>query len=91
MLEIQTWICTWRIREPNGLATLAVAKRLMDMGYHPPTVYFPLIVHEALMVEPTESESKETLGGFAESMIKIAKRSWNKSWNCSCSSSWHRN
>ena len=45
----------------------------MDMGYHPPTVYFPLIVHEALMVEPTESESKETLDGFAESLIRIAK------------------
>ena len=61
------------LKNPNGLVTLDVAKRLMDMGYHPPTVYFPLIVHESLMVEPTESESKETLDGFAESMIKIAK------------------
>ena len=61
------------LKNPNGLVTLDVAKRLMDMGYHPPTVYFPLIVHEALMIEPTESESKETLDGFAESMIKIAK------------------
>jgi probable glycine dehydrogenase [decarboxylating] subunit 2 len=61
------------LKNPNGLVTLDVAKRLMDMGYHPPTVYFPLIVDEALMIEPTESESKETLDGFAESMIEIAK------------------
>lgn len=52
---------------------LDIAKRLMDYGYHPPTNYFPLIVHEALMIEPTETESKETLDGFAEVMLKIAK------------------
>lgn len=53
--------------------TLDVAKRLLDYGYHPPTVYFPLIIHEAIMVEPTETESKETLDGFIEAMIRIAE------------------
>ena len=57
----------------NHVATLDVAKRLLDYGYHPPTVYFPLIVEEALMAEPTETESKETIDLFAEIMIKIAK------------------
>jgi glycine dehydrogenase subunit 2 len=54
-----------------GIHTMDVAKRLMDFGFHPPTVYFPLIVPEALMIEPTETESKETLDAFAETMIKI--------------------
>jgi glycine dehydrogenase subunit 2 len=52
---------------------LDIAKRLMDFGFHPPTNYFPLIVHEALMIEPTETESKETLDAFADTMIKIAE------------------
>jgi glycine dehydrogenase subunit 2 len=51
---------------------LDIAKRLMDYGFHPPTNYFPLIVHEALMIEPTETESKETLDAFADALIKIA-------------------
>jgi glycine dehydrogenase subunit 2 len=51
---------------------LDIAKRLMDYNFHPPTNYFPLIVHEALMIEPTETESKETLDAFAEALIKIA-------------------
>lgn len=51
---------------------LDISKRLMDYKYHPPTNYFPLIVHEALMIEPTETESKETLDAFAETLIKIA-------------------
>jgi glycine dehydrogenase subunit 2 len=51
---------------------LDIAKRLMDYKFHPPTNYFPLIVHEALMIEPTETESKQTLDAFAEAMIKIA-------------------
>ncbi|MFI5305528.1 MAG: aminomethyl-transferring glycine dehydrogenase subunit GcvPB, partial [Nitrospiria bacterium] len=50
-----------------------ICKRLMDYGYHPPTVYFPLIVDEALMVEPTETESKETLEAFCDAMISISK------------------
>ena len=53
--------------------TLDVAKRLLDMGFHPPTVYFPLIVHEALMIEPTETESKETLDAYAAALNDIAK------------------
>ncbi|SDE59988.1 glycine dehydrogenase subunit 2 [Fontibacillus panacisegetis] len=56
-----------------GVRTLDVAKRLLDFGYHPPTVYFPLNVEEAIMIEPTETESKETLDGFIDTMIQIAK------------------
>jgi glycine dehydrogenase subunit 2 len=56
-----------------GVHTMDVAKRLMDFGFHPPTVYFPLIVPEALMIEPTETESKETLDAFAEAMIRIVE------------------
>ncbi len=57
----------------SEVITLDIAKRLLDYGYHPPTVYFPLIINEALMIEPTETESKETLDEFIEAMIKIAK------------------
>jgi glycine dehydrogenase subunit 2 len=57
----------------EGIHTLDIAKRLIDYGYHPPTIYFPLIVPEALMVEPTETESKETLDAFIEAMLKIAE------------------
>lgn len=56
-----------------GVRTLDIAKRLLDFGYHPPTIYFPLIVEEALMIEPTETESKETLDGFIDAMLQIAK------------------
>lgn len=55
----------------NGVKTLDIAKRLLDMGFHAPTIYFPLIVPEALMVEPTETESKETMDTFIAAMIKI--------------------
>ena len=55
-----------------GVRTMDVAKRLMDFGFHPPTVYFPLIVHEALMIEPTETESKETLDAFGAALLQIA-------------------
>ena len=58
---------------PNGVTTNDVAKRLIDYGFHPPTVYFPLIVKGAIMIEPTETESRETLDKFAEAMIKIRK------------------
>ena len=57
----------------QGVSTLGIAKRLMDSNCHPPTVYFPLIVHEAIMIEPTESESKAVLDEFIETMLKIAK------------------
>lgn len=56
-----------------GVSTLNIAKGLMDENTHPPTVYFPLIVHEALMIEPTESETKEVLDNFVNVMLKIAK------------------
>ena len=56
----------------NGVTAFDIAKRLMDYGFHPPTVYFPLIVAEALMIEPTETESKETLDDFADALIAIA-------------------
>jgi glycine dehydrogenase subunit 2 len=57
----------------NGVHTSDIAKRLIDFGYHPPTIYFPLIVPEAIMIEPTETESKETLDAFCEAMIAIAQ------------------
>jgi len=56
-----------------GVRTLDIAKRLLDFGFHPPTIYFPLIVEECLMIEPTETESKETLDQFIDVMIQIAK------------------
>ncbi|WP_096188449.1 aminomethyl-transferring glycine dehydrogenase subunit GcvPB [Evansella halocellulosilytica] len=56
-----------------GVRTLDIAKRLLDFGYHPPTIYFPLNVEECLMIEPTETESKETLDEFCDAMIQIAK------------------
>ncbi|HLG42991.1 MAG TPA: aminomethyl-transferring glycine dehydrogenase subunit GcvPB, partial [Planctomycetota bacterium] len=61
------------LAKETHVRTLDVAKRLIDYGYHPPTIYFPLIVPEALMIEPTETESRETLDAFADTMIKIKK------------------
>ena len=55
----------------KGIRTLDIAKRLLDYGFHPPTVYFPQLVDEALMVEPTESFSKSTLDAFAEAIEEI--------------------
>ncbi|MGB9678821.1 MAG: aminomethyl-transferring glycine dehydrogenase subunit GcvPB [Thermoanaerobacteraceae bacterium] len=57
----------------NDISTLDIAKRLIDYGFHPPTIYFPLIVDSAIMIEPTETESKETLDSFIEVMIKISQ------------------
>lgn len=57
----------------EGIHTLDIAKRLIDYGIHPPTIYFPLIVPEALMVEPTETEDKEALDEFVRVMHKIAQ------------------
>ena len=57
----------------SGVHTTDIAKRLIDFGYHPPTIYFPLIVPEAIMIEPTETESKETLDTFCDVMIAIAR------------------
>lgn len=60
-------------QKKSGVRTLDIAKRLLDFGVHPPTIYFPLIVEECLMIEPTETESKETLDHFIDVMIQIAK------------------
>ncbi len=60
------------LQNEHGITTMDIAKRLMDYGFHPPTVYFPLIVHGALMIEPTETESKESLDEFIAAMRKIA-------------------
>ena len=57
----------------QGVTTLDIAKRLIDYGYHPPTIYFPMIVHEAIMIEPTETESKERLDSFVQTMQTIAQ------------------
>ncbi len=62
-----------RQKREGGVRTLDVAKRLLDYGFHPPTVYFPLIVEEALMIEPTETEPLAALDAFAEAMLKIAE------------------
>ncbi len=61
------------LKKNYDVSTLDVAKRLMDYGIHPPTIYFPLIVHECLMIEPTETESKEMLDRFCDAMITITK------------------
>ncbi len=62
----------WQKKE-HGVSTLDIAKRLLDKGFHAPTVYFPLIVPEAMMIEPTETESKDSLDSFAAAMIEIAQ------------------
>jgi glycine dehydrogenase subunit 2 len=59
-------------QKAKGANTLAMAKRLIDFGIHPPTVYFPLVVHEAMMIEPTETETKQTLDNFVSVMLQIA-------------------
>ncbi len=62
-----------RLQEPHRVTTLDIAKRLMDYGFHPPTIYFPLVVHGAIMIEPTETESKEDIDRFVEALKAIAK------------------
>jgi glycine dehydrogenase subunit 2 len=61
------------LKREHGITALDVAKRLMDFRFHPPTIYFPLIVPEALMIEPTETEPKETLDAFCDAMLEIAQ------------------
>jgi glycine dehydrogenase subunit 2 len=63
--------------QSTGVTTLDVAKRLLDYGFHAPTIYFPLLFHQAIMIEPTETESKETLDGFIEIMKHIAEEALN--------------
>jgi len=67
------FVCEGRFPSAPDVRALDVSKRLIDYGFHPPTNYFPLIVHEALMIEPTETESKETLDAFAEALLRIAE------------------
>src|SRR5204862_5339427 len=61
------------LKRDHGISALDVAKRLMDFDFHPPTIYFPLIVPEALMIEPTETEPKEVLDDFVDAMLEIAR------------------
>ncbi|WAA11438.1 aminomethyl-transferring glycine dehydrogenase subunit GcvPB [Fervidibacillus halotolerans] len=67
------FVLSGRRQKKLGVRTLDIAKRLLDFGFHPPTIYFPLNVEEALMIEPTETESKETLDAFIDTMIQIAQ------------------
>ncbi|SIS36924.1 aminomethyl-transferring glycine dehydrogenase subunit GcvPB [Salimicrobium flavidum] len=67
------FVLSGKIQKKLGVRTLDMAKRLLDFGYHPPTIYFPTNVEEAMMIEPTETEAKETLDGFIETMEKIAE------------------
>jgi glycine dehydrogenase subunit 2 len=62
-----------KLQKANGIATMDVAKALIDQGFHPPTIYFPLVVSGAIMIEPTETESKETLDRFVDAMKAIAE------------------
>jgi glycine dehydrogenase subunit 2 len=64
-----------KLKADRHVTALDIGKRLLDHGYHAPTVYFPLIVHEALMIEPTETESKATLDAFAEALFRVTEES----------------
>nr|MBA3350010.1 aminomethyl-transferring glycine dehydrogenase subunit GcvPB [Actinomycetota bacterium] len=66
------FVATAKGLKKHGVRALDVAKRLIDFGFHPPTIYFPLVVEEALMVEPTETESKETLDSLGSALVQIA-------------------
>jgi glycine dehydrogenase subunit 2 len=67
------FVATAKRLKRNGAKAMDLAKRLIDLGYHPPTVYFPLVVEEALMIEPTETESKETIDGLAAALVQIVE------------------
>jgi glycine dehydrogenase subunit 2 len=71
--NMHEFVLSGKRQRRNGVHTRDIAKRLMDYGFHPPTVYFPLIVDEALMIEPTETENKDTLDQFVEAMRAIAR------------------
>ena len=64
-----------RLKAERGISAMDIAKRLLDYGFHAPTVYFPLIVREAMMIEPTETESKATLDAFADALEQIVEES----------------
>ena len=63
------------LKKSKGITAMNLAKRLLDYGFHAPTVYFPLVVPEAMMIEPTETESKETLDAFCEALFRITEES----------------
>jgi glycine dehydrogenase subunit 2 len=67
------FVSTAKPLKRHGVRAMDVAKRLIDLGFHPPTVYFPLVVEEAMMVEPTETEAKDTLDAFAAAMLQVAR------------------
>jgi Glycine cleavage system protein P (pyridoxal-binding), C-terminal domain len=71
------FVITSKNLKASGVHTLDIAKRLLDYGYHPPTIYFPIIIDEAMMIEPTETESVETLDEFAQVLIQIAEEARN--------------
>ncbi|MCA0970107.1 aminomethyl-transferring glycine dehydrogenase subunit GcvPB [Halobacillus litoralis] len=71
------FILSGKRQKKLGVRTLDIAKRLLDFGYHPPTIYFPINVEEAMMIEPTETESKETLDAFVDAMLQIAEEAKN--------------
>jgi len=71
--SMHEFVVTGTPQKEAGCSTLDLAKRIVDYGYHPPTVYFPLVVKEALMVEPTETETRETLDAFADALLRIAE------------------
>jgi glycine dehydrogenase subunit 2 len=62
-----------RRQKKHGVTAMDIAKRLLDLGFYAPSTYFPMIVEEALMIEPTETESKQTLDAFCDAMIQIAR------------------
>jgi len=72
-INMHEFVLEGRFADAPQVQALDISKRLMDYGIHPPTNYFPLIVHDALMIEPTETENKETLDAFVEAMLEIAK------------------
>ncbi len=67
------FVCNTKHQKASGIHAVDIAKRLIDLGYHPMTIYFPLVVSEAMMIEPTETEAKETLDAFIEDMLQIAR------------------
>jgi glycine dehydrogenase subunit 2 len=67
------FVATAKQYRSNGVRAMDIAKRVIDLGFHPSTVYFPLVVEEAMMVEPTETESKETLDAFAEALVQVSR------------------
>lgn len=69
------FVATASRQKGNGVKALNIGKRLLDFGFHAPTVYFPISVPEAMMIEPTESETKESLDRFAEALLQIDRES----------------